>query len=59
MADQAKDKRTAVLERIKALREGRAADKAGAPPPGHGTSDSKPGKNAPRHASTGHRPQGG
>ena len=57
MADSAKDKKAAVLERIKALREGRAANNA--PAPGGRSGDSKPAKNAPRHASTGHRPQGG
>ena len=59
MADTAKDKRANAMERIKALKQGRAANQGehghGAPGGGKGASP----KNAPRHPSTGHRPQGG
>jgi hypothetical protein len=58
MADTPRDKRANALERIRALKEGRAANKTGAPGSG-GSGGSKAPKNAPRHASTGHRPQGG
>ena len=59
MADTPKDKRANAMERIKALKQGRAANQrdAGGTAPGDGQKKSP--KNAPRHQSTGHRPQGG
>ena len=59
MADTPKDKRANVLERIKALKQGRAANQPEGGAPGHGGGQQKSPKNAPRHPSTGHRPQGG
>ena len=62
MADPAKDKKAAALERIKALKEGRAANRTGNPRSGSGGDDSAAPKNVPgKSDSTGssHRPQGG
>ncbi len=59
MADPAKDKKAAALERIKALKRGRAANRAGGAQGGPGGEESTAPKNAPRHDGTGHRPQGG
>jgi hypothetical protein len=59
MADPAKDKKAAALERIKALKEGRSANRSGNPRSGAGGEDSAAPKSAPKHDATGHRPQGG
>ena len=59
MADPAKDKKAAALDRIKALKEGRAANRTGNPRSGAGGEDSSAPKNAPKQDSTSHRPQGG
>jgi hypothetical protein len=59
MADPPKDKKAAALERIKALKEGRAANRTGNPRSGAGGEDSSAPRNAPKQDSSGHRPQGG
>jgi len=59
MADTPQGKRANAMERIKALKQSRAANQTGAPAHAEGESGKKSQKNAPQHASTGHRPQGG
>ena len=59
MADSKKDKKSTVLDRIKALKEGRAANRTGNPRSGAGGEDSAAPKSAPKQDATAHRPQGG
>ena len=59
MADPAKDKKAAALERIKALKEGRSANRTGNPRSGAGGEDSAAPKAVPKQDSSSHRPQGG
>jgi hypothetical protein len=58
MADKAKDKRAAVLEKIKALKAGRASDGPTAHD-GDAPGGAKGPKRAPKQTGPSHRPQGG